>query len=147
MARRFRFGLERVLDYRRQLEDQAKMEVARALAAHRAQQALVSGLRDALERHIASLYAGDQVTENDMWLWRRYRVRLEEDIALGERRLMQLGQELTRARQALVAKSKDKKLLEKLRSNQELDFRKEENLKEQRESDEMATVRYRHEAV
>ena len=104
-------------------------------------------MRDALERHIASLYTGEQVTQNDLWLWRRYRVRLEEDIALGERKLMQLGQELTRARQALVTRAKDKKLLEKLRSNQERDFRKEENLKEQRESDEMATVRYRHEAV
>ncbi len=147
MARRFRFGLERVLDYRRQLEDQARMEVARALAAHRAQQALVLELRHALDRHIASLYAGAEVTENDMWLWRRYRVRLEEDIVLGERELMRLGQELTRARQRLVSAAKEKKLLDKLRTRQEQEFRKEENLKEQRDADEMATVRYRPEAV
>jgi len=147
MAGRFQFSLERVLDYRRQLEDQARMVVAQALTAHRSQQALVNGLHQSLERHISSLYADKQVTENDMWLWRRYRVRLEEDIVMAEQKLMQLGRELTLARQALVLKAKDKKLLEKLRANKEQEFRKEENLKEQRESDEMATVRYRPEAV
>lgn len=144
---RFRFSLDRVLEYRRQLEDQAKMAVAKALAAHRAQQAEVDGLHESLKRHIESLYAGGDVTENDMWLWRRYRVRLEEDIIFAERELMLRGQELTAARQELVRRAKDKKLLEKLRRNKELEFRKEENLKEQRESDEMATVRYGFEAV
>lgn len=147
MARRFRFSLERVLDYRKQLEDQARMALAKALAAHQAQAQVVADLRSALERHIASLYEGGQVTENDMWLWRRYRIRLEEDIALAERKQMELARVLTKARQDLVAKSKDKKLLEKLRANQQAAFVKEENLKEQKETDEMATLRFQYEAV
>lgn len=147
MARGFRFPLERVLDYRRQQEDQARMAVARALAAHRARQAELDGLRQTLERHMASLYGGAQITENDLWLWRRYRVRLEEDITLAERKLMQLGRELTQARQDLVARAREKKLLERLRAVQELAYRTSENQKEQRESDEMATLRYGREAV
>ncbi|MCK9239683.1 flagellar export protein FliJ [Desulfocurvus sp.] len=147
MAKGFRFSLERVLDYRRQQEDQARMLVARALAAHRAQQAEADGLRHALDRHMASLYGGAQVTENDLWLWRRYRVRLEEDLALAERTLMQRGRELTQARQELVARARDRKLLERLRAGKERDFHARENQKEQRESDEMATLRYGHEAV
>lgn len=147
MAKGFRFSLERVLDYRRQQEDQARMAVARALAAHRAQQAAVGDLRHGLERHMASLYEGEQVTENDLWLWRRYRVRLEEDLALAERVLMQRGRELTQARQDLVARAREKKLLERLRAGKEREFRTRENQKEQRETDEMATLRYGHEAV
>ena len=144
---RFRFSLERVLDYRRQQEDQAKMDLARALAAHNAQAERLGALRAKLAEHEASLYSEKQLTENDLWLWRRYRLRLNEDIDDAGRTLQELSRELTKARQRLVARAKDKKLLERLRANQELRFRQEENLKEQRESDEMATIRFRHEAV
>lgn len=144
---KFTFSLERVLDVRRQQEDQAKMELAHALAAHNAQSDLLSGLRVKLAEHEASLYSGKEVTENDLWLWRRYKLRLNEDIDEANAKLRDLSRELTMARRRLVERSKDRKLLERLRANQELTFRKEENLKEQRESDEMATVRFRHETV
>lgn len=144
---RFTFSLERVLDVRRQQEDQAKMELARALAAHNAQSEILTGLREKLAQHEASLYSKEEVTENDLWLWRRYRLRLNEDMDDARARLQELSRELTVARRRLVERSKDKKLLERLRANQELNFRREENLKEQKESDEMATVRFRHEAV
>ncbi|WP_461209627.1 flagellar export protein FliJ [Desulfocurvus sp. DL9XJH121] len=143
----FRFSLERVLDFRRQQEDQAKMDLARALAAHKAQVQIVNALSAKLAQHEASLYSGKELTENDLWLWRRYRLRLAEDIEEAQARERGLASELAKARQRLVARSKDRKLLERLRANQELRFRQEENLKEQRESDEMATVRFRHEAV
>lgn len=144
---RFNFSLERVLDYRRQQEDQAKMDVARALAVHRAQAEKLDALRARLAEHEASLYSGKELTENDLWLWRRFRMRLAEEVGDAELLLRDLARTLALARQRLVSRSKDKKLLERLRANQELRFRQEENLKEQRESDEMATVRYRTEAV
>ncbi|BBD09624.1 flagellar export protein FliJ [Desulfovibrio ferrophilus] len=144
---RFRFSLERVLEYRCQLEDQAQMDVAKALAAHNAQAEYMDGLRGKLAQLEASLYSTEAVTQNDLWLWRRYHTALREDIAKAEVQLQKLARILTETRQRLVARSRDKKLLERLKANQESEFRKEENIKEQRESDEMATVRFQHGAV
>jgi len=144
---RFRFSLEQVLEYRRQMEDQAKMELAKALAAHNAEADKLRALTEKLAKQEASLYSKKEVGEADLWLWRRYQAAMKEDISRSQAQVEKLARILTDARQRLVERSRDKKLLERLRANQELAFRKEENLKEQREADEMATVRFRHEAV
>ncbi|MBU1003228.1 MAG: flagellar export protein FliJ [Proteobacteria bacterium] len=141
---RFRFSLERVLDYRRQLEDQAKMDVAKALAAHNERAQHLDKLQVKLAQHEASLYSEEAITEKDIWLWRRYFSALKDDISTAEAQLQKLAKILTEARQRLMTRSRDKKLLERLKANQEGAFRKEENLKEQRESDEMATIRFQH---
>lgn len=144
---RFRFSLERVLEYRRQLEDQAKMDVAKALAAYNQQAQRLEALQAKLAEHEGSLYSSGAVEEKELWLWRRYFSALKEDISTAEVQLQKLAKILTETRQRLVTRSRDKKLLERLKANQESAFRKEENLKEQRESDEMATVRFQHGAV
>lgn len=141
---RFKFSLQKVLDYRTQLEDEAKMAFARAMQDHRKQTELLDSVKSRLAAHEQSLYSGKEVTENDMWLWRRYRHRLQEEQMEAEVRMQETARELTRSRLKLVDRSKDRKLLERLREQQEVRFRKEENLKEQRESDEMATIRFQY---
>lgn len=142
MPRGFRFGLQKVLEYRRQRENQAAFALAKARADHEAQTALVSNLRSALERHETSLYAGERLTEGDIWLWRQYRRRLVQDMERAEMRLMELARLMNARRRELVERSKERKLLERLRSRQEIEFRREAGLREQREYDEMATIRY-----
>lgn len=144
---KFRFSLEQVLDYRRQMEDQARMDMAKAQAAFNEAQGKLDGFTAKLAHHEASLYASDPVAEAELWLWRRYHTALKEDIAHAQKQVHKLSGILAKTRQRLVERSRDKKLLERLRANQEIAFRKEENLKEQRESDEMATVRFRHQTV
>lgn len=141
---RFRFRLQKVLEYRRQREDQAKFAFAKARADHEAQVACVSALRDALERHEKSLYTGKDLTEGEIWLWRQYRKRLVHDLEKAETRLMELARLMNARRRELVERSKERKLLERLRTRQEIEFRREANAKEQREYDEMATIRYAH---
>lgn len=141
---RFEFSLQKVLDYRTQLEDEAKMAFARAMQAHRAQTELLGSIRTRLAEHEKSLYSGGELTDNDMWLWRRYRHRLQEEQMEAEVRLQEYARELTRSRMKLVERSKDRKLLERLKDQQQERYRKEMNLKEQREADEMATIRFQH---
>lgn len=141
---RFRFRLQKVLEYRRQREDQAKFAFAKAKADHEAQSSLVTTLRSAIDRHEKSLYTGKKLTEGDIWLWRQYRKRLLQDLEKAEMRLMELARLMNTRRRELVERSKERKLLERLRTQQELEFRREANAREQREYDEMATIRYAH---
>ncbi|MDY7000243.1 MAG: flagellar export protein FliJ [Thermodesulfobacteriota bacterium] len=144
MAGAFRFRLQRVLDYRTQLEEQAKIELAKALHEQRVQADVLADLRRRLEVHETKLYAEKELTADDVWLWRLYKDRLQFDIKAAEAGLLKLVKKVDRCRRELVTKSKDRKLLEKLKTNQAVKFRVEENLKEQSESDEMATLRYQH---
>ena len=140
----FHFRLQRVLDYRTQLEEQAKIALARALHEQRVQTELLADLKRRLEVHETKLYAEKELTADDVWLWRLYKDRLLFDIKAVESGLLKLVKKVDRCRRELVAKSKDRKLLEKLKTNQAVKFRVEENLKEQSESDEMATLRYQY---
>ena len=139
---RFKFRLQKVLEYRQQREEQAKFAFAKAKADHEAQTIVVSNLRDMLDKHESSLYSGKQLTEGDIWLWRQYRKRLVQDLERAEMKLMELARLMNARRRELVERSKERKLLERLRSQQEIAFRREANAREQREYDEMATIRY-----
>jgi flagellar FliJ protein len=142
VPKRFSFRLQRVLEYREQLETRARMELAVATRAHQEQSALVEGLRERLAGHEASLDGRRNLSEGDLWLWRMYKSRLEQDISIAEQELFQRAKRLNACRQEAVKTAKEKKTLERLRASQETAFNREENAREQREADEMATLRY-----
>ena len=83
------------------------------------------------------------VTPAELWLWLAYRDRLLQDIAEGKVTLSKLIEERERCRRTAVVRAKDRKLLDKLKSNKAKRHAIEENLAEQKENDEMASVRYR----
>lgn len=147
MPKPFQFKLQRVLEYRAQLEDSARHALGRARREYRDQVLLVEELRDALERHLASMRGKKTLSSAELWLWRNYRERLELDINKGEHRLKELAAVVDKRRREVVERTKDRKLLEKLKSNQALAFAVEEGRKEQRDLDEMATLRYGHRGV
>lgn len=147
MPRPFHFPLQKVLDYRLQLEEEAKQTMAKAQRAYQRQVQAVQRVREALAAHEQAMYAGDAVTPEGMWLWRNYHERLQEDLAKEEQKTLQRAKELNKARREVVARSKERKLLEKLKQNQMVRHVQEEQQKEQKELDEMATLRYRHNPV
>lgn len=142
MAKPFRFNLERILDLRVQLEDRAKMELAKASAAVLAQRKVVDRLLRELDARDAAMVQKKSVTPGELWLWRAYRERLVQDIAAAKVRLNELIKERERCRRTAVVRSKDRKLLDKLKSNKAKRHAIEQNLEEQKENDEMASVRY-----
>lgn len=142
MARPFRFSLQRVLDYREQLEEQARLALAKAQHAYTAQSEQVKVLRQALAEHEGSLYAKGAPTAEELWLWRAYKQRLSQDLGQAEARLLDLAKKLNACRREAVERSKERKLLEKLKQNQAERHAQEEQYREQKEYDEMATLRY-----
>ncbi|MBC15950.1 Flagellar export protein FliJ [Pseudodesulfovibrio profundus] len=141
MAKKFSFKLDKVLDYRAQLEDQAKAALAAAQAAHDTQQAKVHGLQSQLAKHMDNEEKSRKST-NDMWLWRQFKTALEQDIERERMELSRLELNLHQRRQEAVDRSRDKKLLEKLKQTQAKKHHEEQSAREEKENDEMATIRF-----
>jgi len=141
MAKPFVFRLEKVLEYRRQLEDQARMALAQALARHKAQEEVLRDVETRMAQHLERGF-GAQATQADIWLWMQYRQALERDLAAAKAELQRLALILQTCRQEAVLRSREKKLLEKLKDRQAKKHHVAENLAEQKEFDEMSTLRY-----
>jgi flagellar protein FliJ len=142
MPRPFRFGLQKILDVREQLEEQAKIKLSKAQAFYMEKVRAVERLRETLTEHEASLYKEERLSAADIWLWRNYKERLLLDVARAESAMLEAAKELNRCRREAVLKAKERKLLEKLKEKQAIRHAEDEKLKEQKEFDEMATLRY-----
>ena len=142
MPKPFAFKLEKVLDYRGQLEEQAKAALARAQEAHDAKEAVVADMMARLAVHMDKEIESRE-SANDMWLWRQYKDALEQDISIARMDLKSLELKLQRCRAQAVERSKDKKLLEKLKETQAKKHHEEQSAQEEKENDEMATLRYK----
>ncbi|MBN2139664.1 MAG: flagellar export protein FliJ [Desulfovibrionaceae bacterium] len=143
----FKFRMQKVLAYREQLEEQAKLALAQAIAAHADQEARVLDLADRLNAHletgpVRSDQSRADPTPDDIWLWRRYREALEQDLARARARLDRLALKLQKCRREAVSRSRDRELLDKLKDKQARKHHEEQRLQEQKESDEMATLRH-----
>jgi flagellar FliJ protein len=142
MARPFIFKLEKLLEYREQLEDQAKLALSKARQDLRTQAALVEKLEEDLQACVSSMNEIKQMTQAELWLWSGWRKRLELDKREAQARQVQLERVVEERRVDLVVKAKDRKLLEKLRAKEAIRHAQEEQRKEQNAFDETATLRY-----
>ena len=142
MAKPFRFNLQRVLDIRSQLEERAKMELGKAMAACSEKEREIHRLENEKNARESSMSQKPTVTPEELWLWQAYRTRLVDDIRTSHVRLAELNEVRERCRRTLVTRAKDKKLLDKLKSNKAEIHAYEERLAEQNENDDMASIRY-----
>ena len=144
MAKPFRFKLQSVLDYRAQLEDQARLALAQARRRYRAQSNKVAELQLRLVETEAEFRRRDELSSAEVWLWQSCRDSLTRDLEAAQRLLQKLAKELQNARQHAIQRSKERKLLEKLKENQAEQHVKEDALAQQKEFDETATLRFQH---
>lgn len=142
MARPFAFKLEKVLDYRGQLEEQAKGELAKAQRVYDAQLGAVEELAARQAAHLAR-EAESNRSVNDMWLWRQYKEALEMDLARERAALKTLELKLHQRRLEAVERSRDRKLLEKLKETQARKYHEAASAREEKENDEMAAIRHK----
>ena len=139
----FRFSLQKVLDYREQLEEEAKNRFALVQRQYREAKAQLAALSSELETQEARLYG--QVIDNagERWLLESFIKGLRADIEATTARVQNLRVTRDEMRRVLAARSMDKKLLEKLKERKYRQFLLDERLKEQRFNDEIATLRYK----
>lgn len=142
----FKFKLEKVLDYRKQLEEQAMQAMAEARRAEEFEKERLARLELEFENQRVSLHA-KVADAGERWLISSYMNALGGDIFGSKKRLAIIAEEIVRRQADLVAKAKDRQLLDKLKDKQALRHAHEEKLKEQRDNDETATIRYKKTAV
>jgi flagellar FliJ protein len=141
MPKPYAFKLEKVLDFRKQIEEQARLALAEAHKLHTERKKVVFEIEEKKKNNQKKEY--EKLSADDLWLWRQYDDALTKDLHSAQNRLKQLALNLQKCRTEAVQKSKDRKLLEKLKENQAKKYYEEENLKEQKEYDEMATLRFK----
>jgi len=120
------------------------MALAQAQARHDAQEKTVEDLAAQLAAHIEAGF-GAISTQAEIWLWAQYRNALDKDLSTARVELSRLASILQTCREEAVLRSREKKLLEKLKERQARKHHVAETLAEQKEFDEMATLRYKRE--
>ena len=143
----FKFKLQQVLNYRAQLEDQAKMALGRALNELAVRQKCVDDLQTELVAQVSKGYNEGIRSVDERWMQDNYIRRLKADLGKAEFRREEAEMLVHRCRSELMRKSQDRQLLDKLRDKQREKYNHEEAQKEQYALDEMAGIRYRTDAI
>jgi len=137
----FRFRLQKILDYRQRLEDEARMALLQAEAQVRDAQTALHEITTQRVQAQAQ-FRQECRTAHDMWLWQPYLQYLEERQSQAQRRLDELTQAAASRRQELQQRSVERKLLEKLRERHHTRHLSEENRRDQCLLDEAAILAF-----
>ena len=138
----FRFSLQKVLDYREQLEEEAKNRFALVQRQYREAREQLAALSSELKTQEERLYG--QVVDNagERWLLESFIRGLRADVESSTARVSNLQMMRDEMRKVLATRSMDRKLVEKLKERKRRPYLLDERLKEQRFNDEIATLRY-----
>ena len=142
----FHFNLQKVLDFRIQKEEEAKVALARAEAQVREGEEILAKLKDEYKKAEAVSF-GKIMQSGERWLQDQYIKGLKSDISQAALQLRFYRQIAEEARKALAARAMERKLLDKLKEKQKIQFIKAEQKQEQNFNDEIATIRYKAPAI
>ena len=139
----FRFKMQKVLDYRAQLEEEAKVRLADA--EHKLRQA-----QERLDAILAEVAAAEEksrsaglLNSGERWLHEQYLKGLHGDVKQAELQLRMQKELAEEARKYLAERAMERKLLEKLKERQKAQYLHAERQQEQHFNDEISTLRYK----
>jgi len=145
----FRFRLATLLRLREAARDERRGRLAEA---QRAEDVVVERLREIdaelAEQRLVPVTAtapGRRINLDQLLDAERYELLLRTERLGVERQRAEISEEIERRRQALVAADREVRVLERLREHQEELFRAEQNRRDIRLLDEVATLRYSRE--
>lgn len=139
----FRFSLEQVLVYRTQVEDKAKAVFGAAQNALNQEQYRQNELRETLYAHENKLSTLSISELGERWLIENFMKALRADIEQSKKNIIKLEKKAQEARSKLALAAKDRMIMDKLKEKHEKAFKLEELQKEQREFDEIASIRFK----
>ena len=139
----FSFKLQKVLEYRELLEDQARVALAQVQQLYIEEERRNEILKTLLTEQEDKLYADALLPPGERWLLEHFIRGVREDLQSSHMRLRTLAHMVAEAEKTLRERAKDKKILEKLKARQRERHELEERTKEQRSYDETATLRFK----
>jgi flagellar FliJ protein len=142
--KRFAFSLEKVLQYRKQLESDRQMAFAKAADVFRRREdelrALVARMEDYTNR-LAAMGVG-KISARQLALYRSYLTYLESKVHEAAGWLHDAVRDLEARRDDLIAASKDTKVLEKVKEHKRSDYDREAGREETGQLDEIGATRF-----
>lgn len=138
----FRFNLQKVLDFRIQKEEEAKVALARAEAQVRQGEEVLEKLKGEYQAAEAQSL-GKVMQAGERWLHDQYIKGLKADLSQAALQLRFYRQMSEEARKTLAARAIERKLLDKLKEKKKIQFTKAEQKQEQNFNDEIATIRHK----
>jgi len=141
----FSFKMQKVLDYRARLEEEARVRYANAQAKLQECRKQLDALMS--EVHAAEAKGAEVMQAAERWLHEQYLKGLRADqatLALQERMLAQMAEE---ARVHLASCAIDRKMLDKLKERQKIQYVRAEQKQELKFNDEIATIRHKAPAL
>lgn len=138
----FRFSLQQVLDYREQLSEQARVELAKVTTAVISEERKVQELQEVIRTQETNLSSLDLNNIGERWLLENFIKGLQEDLHTSLTQLQTLQNALKEAQERVAQLAKEHKVLEKLKSKQAERHAKNERQKEQQNYDETASIRF-----
>lgn len=140
----FHFRLQQVLDYRKQLEEQATLALAEATAKRDAALAHLRMLAAQMDEQRERLSRAEGLSAAERWLAQTYVAALREESIQTGKYLTVCEEQVDLCRVDLVKKAQEHELLCKLKEKQALRHAQQARLSEQREYDETATLRFKN---
>lgn len=137
--KRFAFSLEKILEYRRQLELDRKRAFSRASEVFRQREEALRTLAAELSTYrtrLAEMGSG-RISTRQLALHRSYMTHVEALIGQAVVWLSDAGKDLEARRQELAAASKNKQVLEKVREHKRAEYEYEADRQETRDLDEV----------
>ncbi len=142
--KRFAFALEKILEYRRQVELDRRRAFSKAVEIFRRREEQLRALAGELELYrtrMAQMGTG-KISTRDLALHRTYLTHVESQIEQAVVWLQDAGKDLEARRQDLVASSKDRRVLETVKERKRADYEYEANRQETKELDEVGATRH-----
>lgn len=139
----FKFKLQKALDYRAHLEEEAKMRLAAAEKSLRDSRKRRDAIQEEMDNAEARAAAEPFMQSGERWLLEQYMKGLRADLAAAEMDARMKEQIVAEARNVLAARAMDRKILDKLKERQNQQFIRQEQTTEQHFNDEIATLRHK----
>lgn len=139
----FHFSLQQVLDYRGQLKEQAQVELARAQGELLREQRHAETLQTQLEEQEHILRTTALGDPGERWLRENFIRGVRSDLSTTLLRVRNLNIRTEEARRQVALRSKEQKILEKLKEKQAARHAFNEQMQEQRTYDETAALRFK----
>jgi flagellar FliJ protein len=143
-VKRFSFRLQSLLDYRRTVEEARLGEFARLQHEEQSELARLVGIRTA-QRDAWETLAGLRATGTDSWELARadeHCKTLGDDLGLQELNLAAARRKVEAKLVEVVEAARERKVLEQLRDKQKSEYELSAAMIEQKELDDMASVRF-----
>jgi flagellar FliJ protein len=137
--KRFKFRLQRILDIREQIRDEARQELGRRNAVLAHEQSVLGGL----EAELLRLNAGENgiVTASELLLTGAYAQRIQKLIEQQALKVEEARKAVVEAQERYIQANKDAKALEMLKEKRKAEYDHEVLKEEINQLDEVATQR------